>query len=175
MLVWKDRHVQMQFMELEGLATSHVQAHPGISKFDLTVWLTDVEDDIWLEVEYCTDLFDADMIRELIEAYRILLKAVVADPEARLDSLPVLTPAARRRLLVEWNNTQRKYPQDASIHHLFEDQAARTPGEVAVDGGPRLLTYGELNARADRAADHLRGQGVGPGTLVGIFLERSPT
>ncbi len=46
MLVWKDRHVQMQYLELEGLSTSHAVAHPGISKFDLTLWLTDVEDDV---------------------------------------------------------------------------------------------------------------------------------
>ena len=98
-------------MDLEGLATSHVAAHPGIAKFDLTVWLTDVEDDIWAEVEYCTDLFDADMIRCFMEAFRVLLQAVAADPEGRLTGLPVLTSEVRQRSLVEWNKTQTEYPR----------------------------------------------------------------
>ncbi len=174
LLVWKDRHVQMQFMELEGLSTSHVQAHPGISKFDLTVWLTDVEDDIWLEVEHCTDLFDADMIRQLVEAYRVVLKAVVADPEQHLASLPVLTPEVRQRLMVDWNDTRADYPCDAFIHELFEAQAERAPENVAVVLGDRSLTYGELNARANQLAHYLRSLGVGPDTLVGICAERSP-
>ena len=62
----------------------------------------------------------------------------------------------------------------ACVHELIEAQAARTPGDAAVVFGDRRLTYGELNARADRMAHYLRGLGVGPGKLVGIFLERSP-
>ena len=57
MLIWKDRAVQMQFIELEGLTVSHVEAHTRAAKYDLTLYLTDAGDEIWLEVEYCTDLF----------------------------------------------------------------------------------------------------------------------
>ena len=53
----------MQFMELEGLTVSHLNAHPGAAKYDLTLYLTDAGDEIWLEVEYCTDLFDDETIR----------------------------------------------------------------------------------------------------------------
>src|SRR5438270_2880267 len=63
---------------------------------------------------------------------------------------------------------------DASVHRLFEAQAARTPESVAVSHDGRELTYRELNARANRLAHHLRALGVGPEVLVGLCLERSP-
>jgi amino acid adenylation domain-containing protein len=173
LLVWKDRHVQMQFMELEGLTTSHVTAHPGISKFDLTVWLTDVEDDIWLEVEYCTDLFDAEGIGQLIEAFRVLLKAVVADPEQHLARLPVLTSEVCQRLVVEWNDTRTDYPRDSLLHELFEAQAARTPEKTAIICEGRACTYAQLNHRAEQLARHLRALGVGPEALVALYADRS--
>ena len=56
---------------------------------------------------------------------------------------------------------------------LFETQAARTPHAVALSFEGQELTYGELNARANRLAHHLIGLGVGPECLVGIALERS--
>ena len=75
---------------------------------------------------------------------------------------------------MEWNDTAADYPQDRCIHQLFEEQVARTPEAVAVVFEDEQLTYGELNARANRLAHHLRGCGVGPEVLVGLCLERSP-
>ena len=65
------------------------------------------------------------------------------------------------------------YPQDRCIHELFEEQAARTPDAVAVVFEDAQLSYGELNARANRLAHHLRALGVGPETIVGLCVERS--
>ena len=85
MLIWKDRGVQMQFMELEGLTVSHLAVHTGAAKYDLTLYLTDAGDEIWLEVEYCTDLFSADMIGRLVGHFQTLLDGIVVNPEERLD------------------------------------------------------------------------------------------
>src|SRR3712207_6291640 len=79
----------------------------------------------------------------------------------------------RDRLLYEWNATHVERP-GTCVHRLFEDQAARTPEAVAVVCGPRSLTYGELDRRANQVAHHLVRRGVGPETLVGVCLERSP-
>jgi len=62
---------------------------------------------------------------------------------------------------------------DTGAHHMFEQQVSRTPGATAVCDENEQLTYLELNERANQLADYLRGLGVGPGTLVGVFLERS--
>ena len=76
-------------------------------------------------------------------------------------------------LLQDWNATGVAYPGDRLIHHLFEEQAERTPDATAVVFEGRPLTYGELNARANRLARHLRGLGLGSDARVGVLLERS--
>jgi non-ribosomal peptide synthetase component F len=85
----------------------------------------------------------------------------------------VLTEAERHKILVEWNRTERDYPHDKCLHQLFEEQVERRPGAVAVVFEADSLTYRELNNRANQLANHLRGLGVGPESLVALCLERS--
>ena len=85
----------------------------------------------------------------------------------------MLAPDERHRLLVAWNDTATDYPNDRCVHELFEAQAARHPDAIAVVFGEEQLTYGELDARANRLAHHLRTLGVGPDVLVGLCAERS--
>jgi amino acid adenylation domain-containing protein/FkbH-like protein len=74
---------------------------------------------------------------------------------------------------VNGNETEVNYPRDLCVHQLFEEQVKRTPEAVAVTFGEQQLTYGELNRRADRLADHLQSLGVGSDMPVGICLQRS--
>ena len=100
LVVWKDRQVQMQFMELDGLTVSYLNAHAGAAKYDLSLYLTDAGDEIWLEVEYCTDLFDEGTIRRMVGHYQRLLEGIVADPGQPISQLPLLTEDERHQLLV---------------------------------------------------------------------------
>jgi amino acid adenylation domain-containing protein len=93
--------------------------------------------------------------------------------EDRAASGTPVTDRDRNKLLYEWNATRSDVPQ-VCAHELFERQVARDPGAVAVAAGERRLTYRELNERSNRIAHHLRRRGVGPETLVGVCLERSP-
>ncbi len=94
------------------------------------------------------------------------------DAGTRVDDLCALTPAERRQLLVEWNNTEREYPSGCA-HELIERQAASRPDAIAVVYGDSQLTYLDLNRRAAGLAATLRRLGVGPETLVGLHAERS--
>ena len=96
-----------------------------------------------------------------------------SNPEQQLRGEESLTDAQRHKLLVEWNNTTREYPQDKCIHRLFEEQVERTPDAIAVVFEEEQLTYRELNARANQLAHYLQERGVGPEVLVGICVERS--
>ena len=102
-----------------------------------------------------------------------VLEQVAADADVRLSQLELLGEAERALVLEEWNRTEAEYPADRCIHELFEAQAARTPGAVAVRFEEESLTYRELNERANRLAHYLRRRGVGPEVRVGICLERS--
>ncbi|MFI0980566.1 amino acid adenylation domain-containing protein [Streptomyces sp. NPDC021093] len=58
------------------------------------------------------------------------------------------------------------------LHETFEERAAAAPEALAVVSGGEELTYGELDARADRMAQLLVDAGVRRGSLVGIHLAR---
>lgn len=109
----------------------------------------------------------------LSERFSTLLESIAAQTGAPLSKLELLPKAESKRLLTEWNDTASDYPKSACIHHLFEEQVRRRPGDIALTFEDRSLTYRELNERANRLAAHLRELGVGPDKLVGVHLERS--
>jgi non-ribosomal peptide synthetase component F len=107
------------------------------------------------------------------------LAAAVAAPGAAaldgpLEDLPLLTPAERGQILVEWTETDADYPREAALGELFAGQARLRPHAVALAFGDSALTYGEANRRANRLAHRLRALGVGPEVAVALCLERSP-
>lgn len=80
----------------------------------------------------------------------------------------------RKQFLASFNNTARAYPDDKCVHELFEKQVVRSPEAIAVVSNDRQFTYAELNARANQLARFLKRFGVGPDSLVGLCVERSP-
>src|SRR4030095_9556490 len=102
-----------------------------------------------------------------------LVEALEHAPATRMRNLDVLSASERHQLLVEWNETGRLYPQDRRIHDLFSEQAERTPERIALIGDGRVMSYGELNRRANQLGNYLRELGVGPEVLVGLRMGRS--
>ncbi|PBP85245.1 non-ribosomal peptide synthetase, partial [Pseudomonas syringae] len=101
-----------------------------------------------------------------------LVDALELMPQASLQSLSILPAVERDHLLVDFNDTALDYPQQQTIHGLFEAQVERTPDDVALVHGKQRLTYRELNEQANRLAHALRKQGVQPDSRVGICVER---
>jgi len=143
------------------------------ARYDLTADLFEADERLAAAFEYNADLFDADTIRRLMVQYETLLVDFLQRPQARLADLRLLTEADHETLLRTWNATEAPYPQQATVHGLFEAQAARTPTAPALVFEDQRLSYGELNARANRLAHALRARGVGRGALVGVWLDRS--
>jgi surfactin family lipopeptide synthetase A len=161
-----------QTLELAGLGVRDVSVEGG-ARFDLGLSLAESAEGLLATAEYSTDLFRAATIERLLGHFATLLDGVVADPERRVGELPLLGPAERRQLLVDWNATARPYPA-ACLHELFAAQAARTPEAVAVVCGEERLSYRELDARANQLAHYLQARGVGPETLVALGAARVP-
>jgi len=80
----------------------------------------------------------------------------------------------RNGFLAQFNNTDQSYARDKCVHELFERQVKRSPEAVALVSGDSQFTYNELNARANQLARFLKRFGVGPDSLVGLCVERSP-
>jgi non-ribosomal peptide synthetase component F len=148
-----------------------------------------------LRLDYRPDLFDAASVAALGGRLIRLLAAAVADPARALGALPILEPAERDTILRRWNDTGHVLthapalaaaadgggdgapipaPVPATLPALFAAQAARTPDAAAVLFEDRVLSYAELDAHANRLAHHLQSRGVGPETMVGLLVERSP-
>jgi amino acid adenylation domain-containing protein len=159
---------------LGGVSLSRLAVERTTAKFDLTLSLGETAEGLCGSLEYATDLFDAATMARMAGHLQVLLEGAVADPGAHVSELPMLTEPERRQLLVEWNDTAADFPREATLHALFEAQAERTPGATALIFEKRSLGYRELDARANRLAHRLIALGAGPGTLVGLALERSP-
>jgi amino acid adenylation domain-containing protein len=161
-------------LEMPGLSV--VDAGWGVpvtAMFDLTLTLQEEGDRIVGGLGYATALFERETVERVLEYLRRVYEEMVADDQQPVDRIALL-PAAERRLVVEeWNATDAEYPAGSLVHELFEAQVERAPDAVAVVFEGERLTYGELNARANQLAHHLRERGVGPDVRVGICVERS--
>jgi iturin family lipopeptide synthetase A len=156
-----------------GLELSLVPYPKGYVQYDIDLNVIEFGNELVMEVDYSTDLFDAATITRMTGHFQTLLEGIVAHPEQRIAELPILTAPERQQLLFEWNDTHTEYPQHQCIHQLFESQVERTPDAVAVVFAEQQLTYRELNSRANQLAHYLRSLGVQKEVLVGLCLERS--
>jgi amino acid adenylation domain-containing protein len=128
---------------------------------------------IVLRIGYDQGRFDEWTIRRMMGHLQAVLESFAANPEQPLKRVSLLTVTERQQLLVEWNQTQRDFPERQCLHELFEKQVERTPEAPAVVYEGRELSYGELNQQANILANYLRESGVGPEVVVGLCLERS--
>ncbi|MEH2092713.1 non-ribosomal peptide synthetase [Nostoc sp.] len=160
-------------MDMDGLILESIIPESKGAAFDLTLTILEGTDSLKGTWNYNTDLFDDSTIARMMGHFVTMLSAIVANPQQRIDQLPMLTQSEERQLLIEWNDTQVDYAFDKCIHQLFEEQSLRTPEAVAVVFENQQLTYHELNCRANQLAHYLRSNGVGADVLVGICVERS--
>ncbi|HCL4010308.1 TPA: pyoverdine non-ribosomal peptide synthetase PvdD, partial [Pseudomonas aeruginosa] len=137
--------VQLEDLRLEGLAWDSQTA-----QFDLTLDIQEDENGIWASFDYATDLFDASTVERLAGHWRNLLRGIVANPRQRLGELPLLDAPERRQTLSEWNPAQRECAVQGTLQQRFEEQARQRPQAVALILDEQRLSYGELNARANR-------------------------
>jgi amino acid adenylation domain-containing protein len=147
---------------------------PAATMVDLSLELMESPGQIRGRFVYRSELWEHGTIERMTGHFVTLLEGFVNDPDQRLSELPLLTERERHQLVVEWNDTARDYPSDKCVHELFEEQVERTPTAVAVVFQDEQLTYRVVNERANQLAHYLRSAGVGPQTLVGLCLERSP-
>nr|WP_280806652.1 non-ribosomal peptide synthetase [Pseudomonas batumici] len=170
MLTWQDMgggDFALGDLQLEGLGASHT-----LAKFDISLDLGEAQGRLLGSLEYATALFDESTMVRYLGYFQRLLEAMVADDRQVLEQVPLLDAAEREHLLVDLNATEVPYPQDSTIHQLFEEQVRAQPDAIAVAFQAQRLSYAELNRQANRLAHHLIGLGIGPDDRVAICVER---
>ena len=159
---------------LEGQTNLKVQINSSFDNTNYPLTVTVLPgSELAIAISYNCRRFDRATITRMLGHFQTLLQGMATAPEIPLKDLPLLTEAEKHQLLVEWNDSGVKYPQDKCIHQLFEAQVERTPDAVAVVFEDKQLTYRQLNQQANKLAHYLQKLGVGPEVLVGICLERS--
>ncbi|OKI09490.1 non-ribosomal peptide synthetase [Streptomyces sp. CB02923] len=172
------QNAQEAGFDLPGIQVDIEGVDLGISKADLELNVVERHgtdggpQGVAAAVQYSTELFDGPTVEGLLVRWKRLLEQVTADPSVRIGRVELLSGDERRQIVSEWNRTAAEVPA-ATLAGLFAAHARRDAGAVAVVCGGESLSYGELEARANRLAHWLRGQGVGPEKLVGVVLPRS--
>ncbi|MFE1294067.1 MupA/Atu3671 family FMN-dependent luciferase-like monooxygenase [Streptomyces sp. NPDC058731] len=155
-----------------GLSARFLEVPRAQAPFPLTFYFTDHTAGVRCTVEYDAALFEASTVRRIVEYVELLLRGAVDSPGTALSALPALT-ARDERDLARFQG-ERTEEEPATLHGLFEEQAARTPDALALAGVGEPLTYAELDAAANRLARRLAARGLERGEPAAVCVPRGP-
>jgi len=142
--------------------------------YDLFFNFVDGPHGLYVECDYNTDLFGAATVERWLNHYQTLLASIVANPAEKLSQLPLMNESELQKLLsLSKGEESPTFINAGLLHEMIERQVLASPKAPAVSFDGRVLSYRELNRRANQLAHHLAGLGVGPNQLVGVCTERS--
>ncbi|PYP93195.1 MAG: non-ribosomal peptide synthetase [Candidatus Angelobacter sp. Gp1-AA117] len=144
------------------------------SQFDLTLLMSSSGADLLGSLKYSTDLFDRTTIQRVAGQLSVLLAAITEDCRQPLSALPLMAPAERDQVLLQYSMGGHSQSSGENlVHELFEIQVEADPSAIALIAGERQMTFAQLNAHANQFARYLQTLDIKPEGLVGICLERS--
>ncbi|HZS44938.1 MAG TPA: amino acid adenylation domain-containing protein, partial [Blastocatellia bacterium] len=126
-----------------------------------------------LGIRFHEDVFNETQQKAAIRHFLQILDSYLADSSKPIALAGLLTDEERRDILVKFNQTRWEYPRNITIVEQFENQVEQTPDKIAVVIQEQVITYRQLNTRANQLAHYLRKLGIGPESLVGLLAERS--
>jgi amino acid adenylation domain-containing protein len=171
----------LQPLDLDDVKDIPLNYHVDDSNYDLSLLYDEgKKGSIEFKLIYKESIFSNIQAELFSEQFKQALNNIIDDPERPYEKLNILTPAEYQRIVYEWNKTERYYPEDKTIHQLFEEQVEKTPDNIAVVFKKQKLTYKDLNEHSNQLAHVIRneylehwGQEVRGDTLIGIYLDRS--
>jgi amino acid adenylation domain-containing protein len=161
-------------IEFEGLSAK-IKANPKqFVNTDMFLNMVETENDLEFDCDFNTDLFDEETVSRWMHLYANLLADVVRDPSTRVDDLQLLDQKDRSEIVEGWNQTAVEFEREfLPIHRLTEIRALEQANEIVVESGKTSWTGKELDEYANRVAHRLQREGLKPGDLVGLCVERS--
>jgi amino acid adenylation domain-containing protein len=147
--------------------------HAEFEPFGVKLLCVSSGSDLDLVFGYDARVFDEAYVQQLAEKFETLVEAALAHPEATIEELEIVSAAEQQRVVFEWNNTERDYALEHTIHERFERQVRQSPDAVALVFQDEVLTFAELDASAAAVAQSLLLEGVVTETAVGVCIEPS--
>ena len=163
--------LELQEVEIEAMSIDYEGA-----KFDLNLEFhpRSAEGDLVAVLHFATDLFEQDTADRLLRHVQYALDQAASDPDRVVTSIELMGDDERAFIVGPLSRTEPAVVADWTLPELFERKAAADPRHTATKLGERRVTYGELNARANRLARHLRALGAGVEDRVAVCFERTP-
>src|SRR5262249_19886362 len=167
------QNTRQEELEIKGLKVSVLREETGVTKFDLTLMLTEVGERIVGWLEYSQDLYEAESIRGMARHYEKVVEEVVRDAEQRIKEIGLMSQREKRQIIEEWNETQRGFGEAQLVHEMVAEQARQRAEAIALKSEQGELSYRELDVRSNKLGNYLRRRGVGREDVVGICADRS--
>lgn len=150
----------------------------GKSAYDLTLYVWPTQEQLYLELEYASDLYSEATIAQLVGHYQRLLDSASAEPDRPLEALPILSQTERQLLLQTWSGRAAAQATESasppSVLRRFQSWVRAQPDATAIRFGAEELTYRQLDTWSSRLAQMLRARGVTHETRVALACPRSP-
>lgn len=160
-------------IQANGIEITRSTFDPGSSKFDLSMEVV-VSKDIRVSVEYASKLFKAETIKNLFDGFFQLIHQILEDPNQLVADLSLISKKQLHQDITLFNDTNVDFGKFKPVHQLFEEQVQKSPEAIALRFREASMTYGALNAEANKVAHHLKHIGVRPSEIIAISLPRSP-
>ncbi|WP_122845172.1 non-ribosomal peptide synthetase, partial [Pseudomonas viridiflava] len=157
---------------LGGLVAAPVEQVSQVSKFDLSLNLSEQGETLVGSLDYATALFDKATAQRYLNYFVQILETLATHEHTRLDRVALVGEQERRYLLETLNATAVAVDNEQTVHAIIEARAASAPESVAAQVGERRLNYGELNLRANALAHHLISLGVRADDRVAVMARR---
>lgn len=161
-------------LELMDLEINNVDYHNKSSKMDITCEVWEKNNQLIINFEYCTKLFQSDTISRFAENYITLTESLCMNPYETIANQEMISKEEKELILSDFNDTSVLYDRNKTINKLFEERVRKQPEKIALEYKDISLTYKDLNIRANRLASRLLTEKVSIGDLVGILLNRGP-
>lgn len=165
--------VGVESADWTGLRLTRLELEPAASLHDVAFHIVDSPGRLSVRAEYDAELFTPADMQGMLAHFAVLLRAALANPQRRLDELPLTSAPERKRLAGEWNDTGAGFPRDATVPDLVSAGISSDADAAAVTDGTRTLSRGALESGSNRLARHLRSHGVRPGVTVALCLTRT--
>ena len=147
----------------------------GCCAENMDIQIFDINDTGSLNIayDYKTSIYEKQDIEKLHKRVLNIIDQIVAQSDIDIKDIDIVTPEEKEILITEFNKTEKQYNPNIPIIKYFEEQAQKTPNNIAMVFEDKSMTYKELNEKANSLAHELRKNAVANNTIVGIMQERS--
>lgn len=127
-----------------------------------------------VEILFNNNFYTPDQINELFYNYLSILDILIKRPNFPINKITGVNHTTKNKILYEWNNTKKLFPDSRTVHELFEDKVFENPSEIAVIYNTKVLTREQINEKANQVARYLIDQNAKQGDIIGVLYDKEP-